>query len=112
MNRESESVRTDQQETSRRDDVFRERARIRDIQTCPEAKGRGGLAKYISLESDLTPEQARKILAASPKNCGVLFHCTEPSEYSGGESPLVAAIKSNLPRGEDVTLIKLQAAIG
>lgn len=104
MSEESGSVGIDQP----RGEVLRERARIRAIQTCPEAKGRVGLANYISLESDLNPEQARKILAASPRDCGVLFHCTQARDE---ESPIVKVIRASLP-DKDVTLMKFTAVVG
>jgi signal peptide peptidase SppA len=44
-----------------------ERERIAAILTAPEAEGREQLARHLALSTDLTPEGARAILAASPK---------------------------------------------
>lgn len=46
--------------------VKNERARIAAILGSEEAKGRESLARAMALESDLEPEAARKMLAASP----------------------------------------------
>lgn len=46
--------------------VKSERTRIAAILNSEEAKGRESLARAMSLESDLDPEAARKMLAASP----------------------------------------------
>jgi signal peptide peptidase SppA len=43
-----------------------ERARIAAILNCEEAKGREQLARVLALETDHTPDQAKKILSASP----------------------------------------------
>ena len=43
-----------------------ERTRIGAILTADEAKGRAQLAQTFALESDLPPETAKKLLAASP----------------------------------------------
>lgn len=44
-----------------------ERARIQGIQSCEEAKGREALANHLALNSDMSVEMAKGILAASPK---------------------------------------------
>lgn len=44
-----------------------ERARIAGILGADEAKGRGALANHLALNTDLSVEQARAALAASPK---------------------------------------------
>lgn len=44
-----------------------ERERIRAIHALPEAEGRADLANHLALETELTAEQAKGILAASPK---------------------------------------------
>lgn len=46
--------------------VTSERARINAIIGCPEAKGRENLARTIALETETTPEAAKKLLAAAP----------------------------------------------
>lgn len=43
-----------------------DRQRIADILTCEEARGREDLARMLALETDHTPEAARKLLQASP----------------------------------------------
>ena len=43
-----------------------ERQRIAAILNAPEAKGREDLARMLALETDLTPEAARKVLSAAP----------------------------------------------
>jgi len=94
----------------RRADILRERARIKAIQTCAEARGRGRLARYISLESDLTAEEARSILAASPKGTGLcIFH---RNEFPDDASALVKAIISYFPKSQRVKLLKIKTVIG
>jgi capsid assembly protease len=44
-----------------------ERERIRAIHALPEAVGRGDLANHLALETELTADAAKGILAASPK---------------------------------------------
>lgn len=44
-----------------------ERARIKGIQTCEEAKDREGLAAHLALSTSMSVEDAKGILAASPK---------------------------------------------
>jgi signal peptide peptidase SppA len=46
--------------------VQAERQRIAAILDAPEAKGREWLARALALETDMTPEAAKKILAAAP----------------------------------------------
>jgi len=43
-----------------------ERARIAAILNAPEATGREALARVLALETSMSPEEAKKILAASP----------------------------------------------
>ena len=43
-----------------------ERARIQGIQGCEEAKGRDKLASHLALNTDLSVDAAKAILAASP----------------------------------------------
>ena len=43
-----------------------ERARISGIQSCEEAKGREALASHLALNSEMSVEAAKGILAASP----------------------------------------------
>lgn len=42
-----------------------ERARVKAITTCDEAKGKGKLAEYLAYETDMSQEDAVKILAVS-----------------------------------------------
>lgn len=44
-----------------------ERARIHGIQSCEEAKGREALANHLALNTDMSLDAAKGILAASPK---------------------------------------------
>jgi len=44
-----------------------ERARIKAITQCEEAAGRGKLAEHIAYDTDLSPDQAKAMLAAAPK---------------------------------------------
>ncbi len=67
----------------RADGVKTERERIHGILTCEEAKGRGKLAHHLALETDSTPEAAKKVLAASAQ------------EKGGALDPLGAAMLSN-----------------
>jgi len=48
-----------------------ERGRIAAILTCEAADGREAQARAIALETEMTPEQASKVLEASPKAQGV-----------------------------------------
>lgn len=45
-----------------------ERERIQAIMTAPEAEGREELARTLATDTDLTPEAAKKVLAAAPKS--------------------------------------------
>lgn len=53
--------------TARADGGAAERARIKSILTHAEAEGRTAQATAIALETDMTADQAGKVLAASPK---------------------------------------------
>lgn len=44
-----------------------ERARIQGIQSCEEAKGREALANHLALNTEMSVDQAKGILAAAPK---------------------------------------------
>lgn len=44
-----------------------QKARIQAILASPEAKGREGLAKHLAFATDMTPEAAEQVLAASPQ---------------------------------------------
>lgn len=44
-----------------------ERARIKAIQGCDEAKGREQLAAHLAFETSMSADEAKKLLAASPK---------------------------------------------
>jgi hypothetical protein len=44
-----------------------ERTRIAGIQNCDEAKGRESLANHLSLNTGMSVDEAKAILAASPK---------------------------------------------
>lgn len=44
-----------------------ERERIRAIRTLPEAEGRSKLADHLALETEMSAEQVKGVLAASPK---------------------------------------------
>lgn len=57
-----------------------ERARFAAILNCEEAKGRGTLALQIASETELEPDQAKKLLAAAPL------------ENNGTANPLAAAM--------------------
>lgn len=43
------------------------KARIEAILTCAESQGREALAQHIALKTNLTAEEAKALLAASPK---------------------------------------------
>jgi len=60
-----------------------ERLRINRIIGCPEAEGRQKTALTLALETDMTPAQAGKILAASPKADASSFMST----MAGVENP-------------------------
>lgn len=44
-----------------------ERARVNGILTCEEAKGRETLANHIAMNTEMSVDDAKKMLAASPK---------------------------------------------
>ena len=44
-----------------------ERARVNGILTCDEAKGRESLANHIAMNTEMSVDDAKKMLAASPK---------------------------------------------
>jgi hypothetical protein len=53
--------------TARAEGAAGERERIRSILTCEEAKGREAQAQTLALDMNLSAEDARKVLATSPK---------------------------------------------
>lgn len=62
------------------------KSRIKAILALPEAKGRNAQAQHIALETDLTVEQAKGVLASSPKATG--FVATDPGlSDAGGPKP-------------------------
>lgn len=61
-----------------------QKARVAAILRDPQAKGREDLAQELALETDLTPEQASKILAKAPK-----------VEAAKAENPLEKAMNSH-----------------
>lgn len=72
-----------------------ERDRIRAIRALPEAEGRNKLADHIALETDMTAEQAKGILAASPKDEKKEVTTKEPNHFKAamdsGAHPNVGA---------------------
>lgn len=56
--------------------VKAERARVSGIQTCEEAKGREALASHLAFKTEMSVDDAKAVLAASPK--------TEPKAATPG----------------------------
>lgn len=57
-----------QQKTEEKvDHAANERARIESITTCDEAKGREGLASHIAFKTNMSVDDAKAMLASSPK---------------------------------------------
>jgi ClpP class serine protease len=65
-----------------------ERARIKAIQGCDEAKGRESLAAHLAFETSMSADEAKKLLAASPKAA---------AESSKAENPFAAAMAHDNP---------------
>lgn len=66
-----------------------EKARIAGIQSCEEAKGREALASHLALNTDLSVEDAKGILAASPKTED---KPAEPAKPAAAANPFAAAM--------------------
>lgn len=64
-----------------------ERARIKAIQGCDEAKGRESLAAHLAFETSMSADEAKKLLAASPK----------AAEENKAENPFAAAMANGNP---------------
>jgi ATP-dependent Clp protease protease subunit len=64
------------------------KGRIKAILSLPEAKGREAQAQHIALETDLTVEQAKGMLAAAPKVSRLADKVTDPKlSAEGGKKP-------------------------
>lgn len=70
-----------------------ERERIASILNCEEAGDRSALANHLALSTDLTVEQARGVLAASPKEAKPAAATASPfvAAMDGGNHPNVGA---------------------
>ena len=66
-----------------------ERARIKAIQGCDEAKGREGLASHLAFETSMSPDEAKALLAASPKAAA--------DDNGKAENPFAAAMATGNP---------------
>jgi ClpP class serine protease len=64
-----------------------ERVRIKGIQGCDEAKGREGLAAHLAFETSMSADQAKALLAASPKATG----------EDKADNPFAAAMQNGNP---------------
>lgn len=64
-----------------------ERARIKAIQGCEEAKGREGLASHLAFETSMSADEAKTLLAASPK----------ATVEAKAENPFAAAMENGNP---------------
>ena len=64
-----------------------ERARIKAIQGCEEAKGRESLAAHLAFETSMSAEEAKALLAASPKAVA----------ENKAENPFAAAMANDNP---------------
>lgn len=69
-----------------------ERARISGIQSCEEAKGRETLASHLALNTDLSVDAAKAILAASPAAAAAA--APAPAAAAPKSDPLAAAMAS------------------
>lgn len=100
-----------------------ERARINGIQNCEEAKGREDLASHLALNTDLSVEGAKGILAASPKKEAAAAATTVVTTQANGfkeamdkgAHPNVGADNAGGAGGEELThaqrILKDQAAM-
>jgi ClpP class serine protease len=85
-----------------------ERERIRAIHALPEAVGRSDLANHLALETELTADAAKGILAASPKNeppAPPATQTAEPNHFkqamNNGKHPNVGADSTVTTENDD-----------
>lgn len=64
-----------------------ERTRIQAITGCDEAKGRESLATHFAMETDMSPEAAKKALAAAPKTTTAAAGNQFKEAMDGGKHP-------------------------
>jgi capsid assembly protease len=80
-----------------------ERARVAAILGCDEAKGRQSMAQSLALEMDVTPEQAKKLLATAP--VAALLEAKAENEFAramgGVKNPEVGADAGKPAGGDD-----------
>jgi signal peptide peptidase SppA len=80
-----------------------ERARISGIQGCEEAKGRESLANHLALNTDMSVDAAKAVLAASPKTEPVKTETANPfkAAMDGSKHPNVGAETGSGGNGGD-----------
>lgn len=70
-----------------------ERARIQGIQSCEEAKGREALANHLALNTEMSLDAAKGILAASPK--------AEPPKAEPAPAPAANGFKAAMDNSQN-----------
>lgn len=72
--------------------------RIKSILTSEEAKGREAQAMVLALDTEMSAEDASKVLAASPKStaaAGLEQRATEGAEFGGNDLPVEGAAQKS-----------------
>lgn len=75
-------------------------ARISAIQTCEEAKGRESLANHIAFSTSMSADEAKALLAASPKEAGSTSY--EQRKAAAGASGFVDEPKTSATSSSDI----------
>jgi hypothetical protein len=97
------------------DHRVRERERIRSILRCQEAKGREGLADHLAFQTDVDPEQAKKLLAAARTHArdenffAAMANISNPTVGVDGPTAFAGPV-NELPRPERVYNERAQAS--
>lgn len=75
-------------------------ARISAIQTCEEAKGREALANHIAFSTSMSADEAKGLLAASPKESGAASY--EQRKAAAGAGGFVDEPKTSATSSSDI----------
>lgn len=85
---------------ARNEAVKAERARVSGIQTCEEAKGRETLANHLALNTDMSVDAAKAILAAAPKQAAAPSGNAFREAMNSGSNPNVGADATGAEPGD------------
>jgi len=86
-----------------------ERERIAAILNAPEAEGRENLARTLALDTDLTPDAARKVLASAPTAASATPANPLAEHMAKVKNPVVGAVgpDQDTPEAEAARILSL-----